>query len=224
MVMNGLIVVCIALTLIALLFFGGSIRQVRRGRLLRASGSAVGGGATAVLATAGVLLLVSYLGYDRLTAEQLVGAIQFEQTGPEEYTAHLMLEGRLDKLLPLRGDEWQLDARIITWQPPATILGLEPVYQLERLSGRYTSVDRERSEPRTVYALADERPLDLWSLARRFPRLAPGVDAYYGTATYLPMADGARFRITLSRDALVARPANEAAQMALGDWDGRPGD
>ena len=217
--MNGLAVVCIVLTLIALIFFGASIRQLRRGRLLRATSSVVSGGATAALATAAVLLLVSYLGYDRLTAEQLVGSIQFEQTGPDEYTAHLMLEGRLDKLLPLRGNEWQLDARIITWQPPATILGLEPVYQLERLSGRYTAIERERSEPRTVYALADERPLDLWSLARRFPRLAPGVDAYYGTATYLPMADGARYRITLSRDALLARPLNEAARMAVGEWE-----
>ena len=216
--MNGLIAICIALTLVALLFFGASVRQTRRGRLVRATGSVVGGAATAVLATAGILLFVSYLGYERLTAERFVGEIRFDQAGPDEYTARLMLEGRLDRLLPLRGDEWQLDARIVTWKPPATILGLEPVYQLERLSGRYSSVERERTEQRTVHGLAEERPLDLWNVARRFPRLAPGVDAYYGTATYLPMADGARFRVTLSRDALVARPVNDAAREAVGEW------
>ena len=220
--MNGLVAISVALTLVALLFLGTSIRQTRRGRLIRATGTVVGGAATAELATAGVLLFVSYLGYERLTAEQLVGSIQFDQSGPDEYTARLMLEGRLDRLLHLRGDEWQLDARIITWKPPATILGLEPVYQLERLSGRYSSIERERSEPRTVHALAEERPLDLWSVARRFPRFAPGVDAYYGTATYLPMADGARFRVTLSRDALVARPANELAREAVGEWGQTP--
>ena len=159
--MNGLVAISVALTLVALLFFGASIRQTRRGRLIRATGSVVGGASTALLATAGVLLFVSYLGYERLTAEQLVGSIQFDQSGPDEYTARLMLEGRLDRLLHLRGDEWQLDARIITWKPPATILGLEPVYQLERLSGRYSSIERERTEPRTVHALAEERPLDL---------------------------------------------------------------
>jgi len=90
----------------------------------------------------------------------------------------------------------------------------------ERLSGRYSSVDRERSEQRTVYALAEERPLDLWSMARKFPKFAPGVDAFYGTATYLPMADRARFRVrvTMSRDALVARPINDFAREAVGDW------
>lgn len=218
--MNALAAISAVLTLLALLFLGGSVRQARRGRLLRASGSAAAGAATAVVGTAGILLSISYLGYARLTDEQLVGAIEFSRVAPEEYAVRLMIDGEPDRLLTLRGDEWQLDARILTWRPPATLLGLEPVYQLERLSGRFTSVERERSEARTVHGLAEERPLDLWSLARRFPRFAPGVDAYYGTATYLPMADGARFRITLSRDALIARPLNDAAREAVGAWGG----
>ena len=75
---------------------------------------------------------------------------------------------------------------------------LEPVYQLERLSGRYSSWISERTDRARVHGLAEERPLDLWSLAREISRnLLPGVDAYYGTATYLPMADGARFKVTL---------------------------
>ena len=216
--MTVLIATSAIFTIIALLFLRATVRHSRRGRPLRAGGSAVFCAATAALATAGVLLSMSYLGYERLTAEQLVGVIEFSRSAPEEYTARLMIDGEIDRLLTLRGDEWQLDARVVTWKPPATILGLEPVYQLERLSGRYSTVERERSEPRSVHALAEERPLDLWSLARNFPRLTPGIDAYYGTATYLPMADGARFRVTLSRDALIARPLNESAREAVGDW------
>jgi hypothetical protein len=60
--------------------------------------------------------------------------------------------------------------------------------------------------------------LDVWRVARRFPKLMPGVDAYYGTATYLPMADGARFEVTLTRTALIARPMNDAAREAVGNW------
>lgn len=216
--MTVLIAASAILTLIGLLFLGGTLRAIRRGRLLRASSAFVSGALAVSLGAIAAMILVSYLGYERLTAEQLVGVIEFRRNAPEEYTARLMVDGQLDRLLTLRGDEWQLDARVITWQPPATILGLEPVYQLERLSGRYSSIEKEQSAPRTVHALAEERPLDLWSLARRFPRLSPGVDAYYGTATYLPMADGARFRVTLSRDALIARPINEPARAAVGEW------
>jgi hypothetical protein len=214
----NLLIASAIFALIALLFLRATLRQLRRGRVLRAGGSAAFCAATAVLGTAGVMMFFSYLGYQRLTAEQLVAVIEFSQSAPEEYTARLMIDGQLDRLLPLRGNEWQLDARVLTWKPPATILGLEPVYQLERLSGRYSSVDRERSEPRTVHSLAEERPLDLWSLARNFPKFTPGMDAFYGTATYLPLADGARFRITLSRDALIARPVNDPARKAIGDW------
>jgi hypothetical protein len=216
--MNVLIAGIAILTLIALLMLRSAIRNTRRGRILRATGSAAFCAFSAALGTAAVLLFMSYLGYQRLTAEQLVAVIEFSQSATEEYTARLMIDGELDRLLPLRGDEWQLDARVLTWKPPATILGLEPVYQLERLSGRYSSVDRERSSPRTVHALAEERTLDLWTVARNFPTFTPGIDAYYGTATYLPMADGARFRVTLSRDALIARPLNDAARAAVGDW------
>ncbi len=216
--MNLLAAASAVFALLALLFFAAMLRNTRRGRLLRATGSFAGGASTAAAATAGVLLLWSYLGYERLTGEQDVAVIEFSKSGPDEYSARLMIDGRLDRIFTLAGNEWQLDARIITWKPPATILGLDPVYQLERLSGRYSEIDRERSDARTVHGLVDGRPLDLWQVARRFPAFLPGVDAYYGTATYLPMADGARFQLSVSRDALIARPVNEAARRAVGDW------
>jgi hypothetical protein len=218
MEMNVLIAASAIFAFIALLYLLSTIRHLRRRNLLRAGGSATFCAATGALGTAGILLFMSYLGYERLTAEQVVGVIEFSQSAPEEYTARLMVDGQLDRQLVLRGDEWQLDARVVIWKPPATILGLDPVYQLERLSGRFSSIDRERSEQRTVYALAEERPLDLWSMARKYPKFMPGVDAFYGTATYLPMADGARFRVTMSRDALIARPINDFAREAVGDW------
>lgn len=216
--MNLLVAASAILALVALLLLGSTVRHTRRGRLLRATSSFAGGAVSATLGSAGLLLFISYAGYERLIEEQVVGEIEFSRSAPDEFTARLMIDGERDRLLPLNGDEWQLDARVITWKPPATILGMDPAYQLERLSGRYSDIDRERNEPRTVHSLAEERPLDLWSLARKFPDFAPGVDAYYGTATYVPMADGARFRITISRDALIARPINDAALESVGNW------
>jgi len=168
---------------------------------------------------ASVLLAFSYYGYGRLVDEQLVSQIQFSQSSPGIYVARVMIEGETDRLFTLRGDEWQMDARVVNWKPPATLLGLDPIYQLDRLSGRYSDINDERTEERTVHALSEEMTLDVWRVARKFPALMPGVDAYYGTATYLPMADGARFEVTLSRTALVARPVNEQARQAVGQWN-----
>lgn len=216
--MNILLTASAIFTLIALFFVVSMIRHARRRRPIRATRSLAGGVASGAVGGASILLAFSYFGYGRLVDEQPVSQIDFSQTAPGEFVARLMIDGELDRLLPLRGDEWQMDARVINWKPPATLLGLDPIYQLERLSGRYSDIDDEMSEQRTVHSLSEELTLDVWRVARRFPMLMPGVDAYYGTATYLPMADGARFEVTLTRTALIARPVNEAAREAIGDW------
>ncbi len=218
--MNILIIASTIFALISVMLLFSTIRHTRRRRVLRASGSFVGSVASASLGGVGILLALSYFTYGRLTDERSISLIEFTQMAPDEYTARLMVDGEPDRLLTLRGDEWQLDARVVNWKPPATLLGLDPIYQLERLSGRYSDIDREVSAARTVHSLADRRFLDLWSVAKRFPILMPGVDAYYGTATYVPMADGARFEVSLTRDALIARPVNNAARDAVGSWAG----
>lgn len=216
--MNILLAASAVFTLVTLFFVVSMLRHMRRRRPLRATGSLAGGTASGALGGASLLLAFTYFGYERLVDEQVVGQIEFSQSAPGEYVARLMMDGAADRLFQLRGDEWQIDARVVNWKPPATLLGLEPIYQLERLSGRYASVDDELSEQRTVHALSEGTKLDVWAVARRFPRLMPGVDAYYGTATFLPMANGARFEVTMTRTALIARPTNDAARESVGNW------
>ena len=216
--METLLAITVFFTLLAVVFVLSMFRNLRRGRVARAGSSFAGGVTTASVGGAGMMFMVSIYGYAQLTDEQEVAMIQFSATAPGSYSARLMVEGERDRIYELSGDEWQIDARVVTWEPPATILGLDPIYQLDRLSGRYSDIEDEKSEPRTVHSLAESRPVDVWDIARRFPVLAPGVDAYYGTATYVPMADGARYSVSLSRDALIARPANEAAREAVGSW------
>jgi hypothetical protein len=216
--MNLLIVISLISSLIALLFLLRTVSCTRRGRLLRAGGSGVSFVACAAVAAVTLLLAFSYYSYGRLTAEKVISSVQFRQTADDEYEARLMISGERDRLFRLRGNEWQLDARLISWKPPATILGLDPIYRLERLSGRFSEIDRERSEARTVHALSPDSYLDIWAVARKFPLLTPGLDAHYGSATYVPMSDGARYDVSLSRDAVIARPANDAARDAVGRW------
>ena len=57
--MNGLVAIGAIFSLVALLYLASTVRSLRRGRLLRAGGSATMCVATATLGTAGVLLFVS---------------------------------------------------------------------------------------------------------------------------------------------------------------------
>lgn len=216
--MNGLVAASAVLVLIAVLFFFSMGKNVKRRRPLRATRSLVGGVATGSVGGAGIMMLFSYYGYARLTEEQQVGFIEFSQQTTHQYVARLMVDGKSDRFFDLNGDEWQLDAKVVVWKPPATLLGLDPIYQLDRLSGRYSDIADEKRATRTVHGLTDSGFIDVWSTARRYPTLLPGVDAYHGTATFLPMADGARYEVHLTRTALIARPANEPARIAVGEW------
>ncbi len=213
-----LLAICGTFLLLSLYFLARTVTCVRRRRFLRAGGSTLGCAASAAIMSAAAVLAFSYYSYSRLTEEQLVSTLEFRSVAPHEFQVRLMIEGQRDQFLNLKGDEWQIDARLIKWLPPLTLLGLDPIYRLERLSGRYSEIDREQTDARTVHSLAGELPVDVWRVAQRFPMFARGIDAYYGSATYVPMADGAHFEVSLSRDALIARPVNEAARKAVGEW------
>ena len=87
--------------IIALLFVRPIFSHLRRGRVVRATGSAVVSAASGALGAAAILFSLSYLSYQRLTAEQAVALIEFTQDSEDEFTARLMLDGQLDKLLPI---------------------------------------------------------------------------------------------------------------------------
>jgi len=58
--------------------------------------------------------------------------------------------------------------------------------------------------------------LDLWQLKREFPQFLPWIDADFGSAAYLPLVDGANYRVTLSPSGgLIARPADAASEAKL---------
>lgn len=156
--------------------------------------------------------------YARLTAETDVALLAISRVDERSYLVDLETsEGRRVQF-PIRGDAWQLDARLIKWRGWAQLLGRSPVYRLERLSGRYFDVESELSQERTVHALSRNPGIDIWSLARRHSRWVPGVDAAYGSSTYLPLADGASYTVTLSSTGLIARPNNSVAEQAIVQW------
>jgi hypothetical protein len=196
-----------------------TLRRLFRVQLFAATRSAL----VAVLLVAAAAFLFAFSltlhTYARLTFEQPVAHLSFVALGPQLYTATLVRAPSGDvETFALNGDEWQLDARVLKWRGFANLLGLDARYRLERVSGRYRDVEQERTAPRTVYGLAATPAIDLWAISRANPRWLPFVDALYGSATYLPMADGARYHVTISQSGLLARPTNPEAESATRGW------
>jgi hypothetical protein len=215
MTITALIVV-LALTGALLLF--AAVRRLRRRRMF-------GGlltGATALvlilLSVCALLVAENLQTYQRLSFEQPAGELQLTRIGPREFNAVLTYPSGDRANFSLKGDEWQVDARVLKWHAFANLIGFDTAYRLERLGGRYSTVEDERAQARTVYTLNPPQRIDPWDLARRYHSWIPWVDAVYGSATFLPMADGALYEIKVSQSGLVARPLNQAAREAVGGW------
>lgn len=213
----SLISVVIAVTGLFLAIFG-IVKLLSRRWLI---GFGAGSAGLGVLAVAVILLLLSsnLRTYQRLVYEMPVAQVSFEQISSRQFLAEVFNVRTGERIrYQLFGDEWQLDARIITWHGVATVLGLDPRYRLQRISGRYTDVRQEISSQRSVHNLLSEERIDLWSFVRDYQQWLAWIDVTYGTAVFLPMVDSASYSVAISRTGLIARPANRVAEEAVGQW------
>lgn len=203
-----LLTLAIVLGVLGLWTGAALVRAARARRPLRALNRLLLTLALDLAAIAALLLALALHGYGRLTTETPVARLHFEQTGTQAFLATIELPDGESTQYPLRGDEWQLDARVVKWKPMAVVAGFDPLYKLDRLSGRYRDIEAERTNAKSAHDLAGGGELDLWRLAQRYPRWLPFVDTEYGSGAYLPMRDGAAFDVSLSPlGGLIARPA-----------------
>jgi acyl dehydratase len=146
-------------------------------------------------------------GYRALTREDVVGVVHVRPVGPQRFDANVRLADGRQLGFVLAGDELYMDAHILKWKPIASVFGLHTAYQLDRIAGRYRSLEQERTSVRTVHSIAPDTPIDLFDLRRRFAFLAPLYDAQYGSATFVAVTRPAELELRLSTTGLLIREA-----------------
>ncbi|MFT5396128.1 MAG: hypothetical protein ACI85N_001324 [Gammaproteobacteria bacterium] len=198
----------VLLTLSVLLIVLG-IKRFFRGKVVSAGIQSLSG---VSLLLAGLLFLsiaTNLYSYDRLTYEQDIAKLTFSQLDRQQFLAEITYtnQNKVDEFL-IRGDEWQMDARVIKWHGWAQLLGLNAQYRLERISGRYSDIEEEQLKPRTVYSLNSEDEIDCWKFINNYKKWLAWIDAYYGSAAYLPMTDNTTYSLSLTQTGLIARKSN----------------
>jgi hypothetical protein len=196
------VIVLAVLSLVLFLATAAALRQRRYlGTLLR------GLTALALLGLAGLVgtLGLAVQGYRALTHEEAAVTVRVEPTGPKQFKAWLRFADGRQMSYDLAGDELYVDAHILKWKPLVNILGLHTAYELDRIAGRYTDVVEERSAIRTVHTLAQDKPLNLFDLRRRYTLLSPLLDADYGSATFIMANEPIELEVRVSTSGLLVR-------------------
>jgi len=225
--MSQLTLISTLIAIIGLAFMVTGIRRLLQRRFLKAAGLEFSALAFLLLASSSFLLASNLYTYQRLVYEQEVAEISFRQLDKQEFRTDIKsLDSGFQQVVDLKGDEWQLDSQVLTWRGVATLLGLDANYRLHRISGRYLDIDEENSRPRSVYSLVkkaaviEDEKFDLWQFAHKYQEWLNWVDAVYGSAVYLPMTDGARYKVAITRTGMIARPDNDEARQAVSQWVG----
>ncbi|MDZ7704311.1 MAG: hypothetical protein U5L04_07515 [Trueperaceae bacterium] len=153
---------------------------------------------------------VATQGYRALGQETLAATVAVTRLGEQRYSTIFTFPDGTERAFNIAGDQLYVDANVLKWHPVASYLGLSTAYELDRVAGRYLLLDDEQTLPRTVYSLARAKPVDMLDMTRRFAPLERFVDAEYGSGTFVPLEDGARYRISVSTTGLLVRQAEGA--------------
>lgn len=199
------------LGLIALLLLVTAVLAFRGRRVGGGLASLVTALVLAVLATAIGAAAWAFAGFQALTRETVAATLRIErdEADSERFTVHVDVVGGEERTIRLRGDQVVVDAYIVKWHPWANALGLATAYRLDRIGGRFRSIDDERTQPRTVEPLSEVLPgmaAQLFATIEGSPWLEPLVDARYGSGTFVSVDTGDLLEVRVSTSGLLVRP------------------
>jgi hypothetical protein len=169
---------------------------------------------SAFLAVGLVVLLVftNIYTFFRLTDEAPIAELTFLETGPEQYLATISYgDFCAAEQYTLYGNQWRLDARFLKWQSWANLFGLDAMYRIERLGGRYRDVGDENSRQQVAYKLYTAPRIDLAAILKDYDGFFSPVDTLFGSSVYEDMNADFRYRVFRSQSGLLVRKEPRAA-------------
>ena len=204
------------------LFFLAGAGHLLHGRAARGGLGLGGGGAITIAGLAAGLLGLNLQSYSRLTYEAPVAEISIHAQKPAE-KLYAVAVHRLDgtnrtTTCSLQGDEWLLSGRVQKWKAWANELGLNATYTLDQLSNKYFSAREANGKPITACDIVGPPPKINQYLPESWVKWlmdhAPVQDRDFGSANYMPLADGAVYKVVITQTGFNAEPVNDAATKA----------
>jgi hypothetical protein len=203
----------------AIIFIMG-IGHLFGGRPVRGGGHFLAGTPLAVGGFALALLGLNTQTYSRLTHEGPVAEVTVKAVDPAAnryaVTVHRLDGTDRTQTCLLQGDDWMLSGRVQKWKAWANVLGLDATYSLDQISNLYSSAARGNGKPITACDIQGPPP----QVNQYMPEGWLGwlqshaytVDRRFGDANYMPMADGAVYKVIITQSGFNAEPDNDAAR------------
>jgi hypothetical protein len=217
-----LIIVPLIVAVIGLFMFLRGLGHVATGEGGRGIPRVVIGAPLGIIGLAMGLLGLNTQTYSRLTYEAPVAMVSVKAVDPSHQLFDVTVK-RMDASFPaqlcrLQGDDWEMSARVQKWKPWANMLGLDATYTLDKMSNRYSDAERGNGKTITSCDLKGPPPaVNTWvpkSWLFWIVDHAYVEDRHFGSGAYMPLADGAVYKVIMTQSGLNAEPANDVASKA----------
>ncbi|HEY7977428.1 MAG TPA: hypothetical protein VID67_04480 [Rhizomicrobium sp.] len=217
-----LIVVPLVVAVIGAFMFFRGIGHVATGEGGRGVPRVVVGAPLAVIGLAFGLLGVNTQTFERLSYEAPVAMVSVKAVDPAHQLFDVTVK-RMDASFPaqvcrLQGDDWEMSARVQKWKPWANMLGLDATYTLDQMSNRYSDAERGNGKMITSCDLKGPPPaVNQWvpkSWVFWIVDHSYAESRHFGSGAYMPLADGAVYKVIMTQSGLNAEPANDVASKA----------
>ena len=202
---NLLIIISIFFALLSLLFLILTVSSSKKRKLMAMSKNLIVSLLLLSLTALFGTISISIYGYQALTKEELAATVIITPTEKQRFDALFIMPDGSQKVFSLAGDQLYVDAHILKWKPIANILGLHTSYELDRVSGRYSELNDQRTKDQTHFSLSQNKLLNMFDLRQKFALLSPLLDAEYGSASFINTNSSTEFSIMVSTTGLLIR-------------------
>jgi hypothetical protein len=213
----------LAVAVLAGLLILRGLFHLLRARLAPAGLLASGGVVLGLIALCLGLVVLNTQTYVRLSAERPVAEVTVAALHPAVQTYRVTVR-RLDgsgitTTCRIQGDEWLMSAAVQKWRPWANILGLDSTYRLDQLANKYFSAARGNGRAITACDLTGPPPPAMTFMPRGLSdwlmNNAQAEQRRFGSAIYMPLTDGAIYRVIMTQAGLNAEAVNPIARDAV---------
>ncbi len=158
-----------------------------------------------------VLLCTNIYTFNRLTDEAPIAKLRFTQLAPQKYAVELRSGDFCHpQTFVLYGDEWRIDARFLKWKPLANLAGLDAMYRLERLTGRYQTVSDENTNKHQAWRIGKQPKFDLVPYVAHDGKYWSPVDTFFGSSVYEAVDPALEYTVYRSQSGLLVRRQSAA--------------
>ncbi len=207
---------------IGFVVFVAGAGHMARGRAGKAVFNLGSGGVLAIGGLAAGLMGLNLQSYSRLTYEVPLAEVSVHAVNPAQkiYTVTVKRLDGTNRIqnCTLQGDAWELGGRFQKWKPWANELGLNATYTLDQISNRYFSAAEANGRKITACDINGPAPKVNHLLPDSWVKWLMGhmlvKERFFGSASYMPMADGAVYKVIATQFGFNAEPANDVAARA----------